>query len=128
MKASEISLLSSVLFSLFLIGCSEKSTQPDTKPSQPAQPTNANPTSGSVLTAPVDYLIGLAKAQQSAVKSVDVTSINKAIQMFNVQEGRYPNDLNELVEKHYMPYIPSVPYGTKLDYDPNTGSVKVVKE
>lgn len=128
MKAFTISFLSLVVVALLLAGCGEKSSQPETKSGQPTQPTNAPSTSGSIATAPVDYLAGLAKAQQSAVKSVDLTSLNKDIQLFNVQEGRYPKDLNELVEKHYIPEIPPVPYGSKLDYDPNTGSVKIVKQ
>ena len=49
--------------------------------------------------------------------------------MFNVQEGRLPRDLNErLVEKKLIGKIPPVPYGMKLDYDPATGKVSVVKE
>jgi hypothetical protein len=48
--------------------------------------------------------------------------------MFNVQEGRYPKDLNELVEKKYMRVLPEPPYGMKIVYDPNTGTVKVVRQ
>jgi hypothetical protein len=48
--------------------------------------------------------------------------------MFNVQEGRYPKDLNELAEKKYIPKIPEVPHGMKIDYDAATGSVKIVKQ
>ena len=81
-----------------------------------------------MLTAPVDYLAAAAKAQQSAVKTVDVASINQAIQMFNVDKGRNPKDLNELVTEKYMPKLPTPPYGTKLEYDANTGKVTVVKQ
>ena len=106
--------------SLTLIGCGKNS-------SQPAPSTNAT-TSGSVLTAPVDYLGAIGKAQQNAVKTVDTTSLTQAIQLFNVDKGRNPKDLNELVQEKYIPQIPTPPYGTKLDYDPSSGHVKVVKE
>ena len=104
-------------------GCSDSS-----KKSEPAAKTNAPTESGSLLTAPVDYLNSAAKAQQSAVKTVDVTSLNKALELFNVQEGRFPKDLNELVEKKFIPEIPKPPFGTKIEYDANAGTVKVVKE
>jgi len=106
---------------LGLVGCSDSSKRPA------SAATNA-PTEGSVLTAPVDYLNAAAKAQQSAVKTVDTTSLNKALELFNVQEGRFPKDLNELVAKKYMPLIPTPPIGTKLEYDANAGTVKVVKQ
>ena len=106
--------------SLVLIGCGKSSTPP-------ASSTNAT-SSGSVLTAPVDYLGAIGKAQQNAVKTVDTTSLTQAIQLFNVDKGRNPKDLNELVQEKYIPQIPTPPYGTKLDYDPASGRVKVVKE
>jgi hypothetical protein len=82
--------------------------------------------SGNPLDAPGDYLKSLANGQQKAVKTVDTTSLDKAIQMFNVDQGRNPRDLNELVQKKYVPIIPDAPYGMKLEYDANLGSVKVV--
>lgn len=88
-----------------------------------ASTTNAS--SGNPLNAPGDYLKGLANGQQSAVKTVDTTSLDKAIQMFNVDQGRNPRDLSELVEKKYIPKIPDAPYGMKLVYDANSGSVRV---
>ncbi|HXU79642.1 MAG TPA: hypothetical protein VN794_23880 [Methylomirabilota bacterium] len=115
MKARLV-LISSLLV---LAGCGDKSTNSTT--------TNTTSSSGSPLTAPVDYLAAAAKAQQSAVKTVDVTSLDKAIQLFNVDQGRNPKDLNELVPK-YIPQMPVPPYGTKLVYDANAGKVTVVKE
>src|ERR1051325_7304369 len=95
-----------------LIGCGGKSEKA-------AQTTNASPSSSSPLTAPGDYLGAAAKAQQSAVKTVDTTSLNKAIQLFNVENGRNPKDLDELVQNHFIPKIPEAPYGTKIVYDAN---------
>jgi len=106
--------------SVLLAGCGEKSNPP-------AQTTNA-PSGGSVLTAPVDYLAAVAKGQQSAIKTVDEVSLNQAIQMFNVDKGRFPRDLNELVAEKYIPKLPTTPFGTKLAYDATAGKVKVVKQ
>jgi hypothetical protein len=80
----------------------------------------------SPLTAPVDYLGALHKGQVSAEKTVDTASINKAVQLFNIEEGRNPKDLNELVEGRYMPSIPKPPYGMEIRYDAASGKVSIV--
>ncbi len=108
---------------LFLLGCGNSDSN---KPA--AQATNASSSGGSLLTAPVDYLNAAAKAEQSAIKTVDTSSLNKAIDQFNVEKGRYPKDLDELVAEKYIPQIPPVPYGTKLSYDAVSGRVTVVKQ
>ena len=112
---------------LLLAGCGEKSAAPQQSGAAQAS-TNAAVSSGGVLTAPVDYLAAVARAQQTAVKVVDTTSLNKAVQMFSVDKGRNPKDLNELVEQKYIPKIPDTPFGTKLVYDADSGEVKVVKQ
>src|SRR5437667_11738630 len=112
----------SVLTVTLLVACGEKSDKP-----APGA-TNAANTGGSPLTAPVDYLRAAGKAQQSAVKTVDTTSLNQAIQLFNVEKGRNPRDLNELVEQKFMPQIPAAPIGMKLVYDAQVGKVTVVKQ
>jgi hypothetical protein len=106
---------------LLLAGCGDKS-------STSAGSTNNASSGGSIATAPVDYLKSAANAKQSAVKTVDTSAIDKAIQLFNIDQGRNPKDLNELVEKKFLPEIPAPPYGSKLVYDANAGTVKVVKE
>jgi Rieske Fe-S protein len=114
----KLSLLSLVLGSLF-VGCGDNSNKS-------ASGTNTA-TGGSLVTAPVDYLDAAAKAKQKAVKTIDTTSLDKAIQLFNVEKGRNPKDLNELVSEKYIREIPAPPYGTKIDYDANSGTVSVVK-
>ena len=104
-----------------LAGCGEKSApsgHPPTTSTSETTPANA----------PAGYLGAMGKAQQSAVKTVDTTSVNQAIQLFNVDQGRNPKDLNELVEKKYLPLVPTPPPGTKLEYDANAGTVKIVKQ
>lgn len=109
-----------MVLGLIVTGCGDSSNKS-------ASSTNS-PSGGSLVTAPVDYLDAAAKAKQRAVKTIDTTTLDKAIQMFNVQKGRNPKDLNELVTEKYISEIPPAPYGTKLDYDPNTGNVSVVKQ
>ncbi len=75
-----------------------------------------------------DYLSTLAKADKSMQKTVDTTSLNNTIEQFQVAEGRYPKDLNELVEKKYLGKIPDAPYGYKLNYDSDNGTVTVVPQ
>jgi ABC-type Fe3+-hydroxamate transport system substrate-binding protein len=117
----KMSFCVSLVASLFLAGCGGSSEKP-------AQPTNGAASSSSPLSAPADYVGALGKAQQAAAKTADTATLNQAIQMFNVEHGRNPKDLNELVEGKYIPKIPAAPYGMKLDYDATTGTVKVVKQ
>jgi len=81
---------------------------------------------GSVLTAPVDYLGAVVQAQKNMTKTIDVSYLKEAIQQFNVQEGRYPKNLEELVP-NYVAKLPTPPYGYRLDYDAGSGNVKVVQ-
>ena len=108
---------------LLLAGCGDNSS----KPAAPAG-TNTASADGSPLNAPADYLRGLASGKQSAVKTVDTTALDKAIQLFGVDHGRNPKDLNELVEQKYIPRVPDAPYGMKLVYDADAGTVKVVPQ
>lgn len=116
-------ILASLLPALsFLPACSKQ------QPAQNSPGTNTASSGTSPVDAPGGYLQAIAKGQQSAVKTIDTTSINKAIELFNVDQGRNPRDLNELVEKKYLPQIPTPPFGTKLVYDANAGTVKVEKQ
>jgi hypothetical protein len=67
----------------------------------------------------------LVKGQQTAIKTIDVTSLNENVRLFNVQEGRYPVDLKELVTKNYLGALPDPPAGMKLVYDAKEGKVSV---
>ena len=84
--------------------------------------------SSSVITAPVDYLGAVGKAQQASIKTVDVAQLTHAIQMFQAEQDRFPKDLNELVAMNYLREIPKAPRGKKIVYDANAGTVKVVAE
>ena len=91
-----------------------------------ASPSTNTSASGNPITAPVDYLGAAAKAKRMAEKTVDTVGINQAVQLFQVQEGRLPKDLNELVTKKYVGSIPPPPAGMKYDYNPQTGQLKIV--
>ena len=62
------------------------------------------------------------------MRKIDVAEIDHAIQQFNVEEGRNPKDLNELVTMKYLGKLPPVPYGSQLKYDAVEGKVTVVKK
>jgi hypothetical protein len=105
-----------VAAALALNGCGKKSSSP---PATPA----ATPAA-----APAGYVGTLIRGQQLAVKTVDVSSLNEEIQLFNVQEGRLPKDLNELVTQHYLGALPVPPAGMKLVYDAQQGKASVAPQ
>jgi len=111
------SFLISIAAAALLAGCSGKSDSS-------AQGTN---TVNVATNGFGGYVKSLGEAQKTADKTIDVTSLNQAIQLFNVQEGRYPKDLQELVP-NYIPKVPDVPYGYKIVYDATTATVKVVQQ
>jgi len=112
------------LTAVLLTACGNKHSG---KPASSTKSTAGSTNKIGFATAPVDYLGAVAQAQKYAVKTIDVSYINQAIQLFNAQEGRLPKDLNELVP-NYVGKLPKPPYGTKLVYDAATGTVKVVKQ
>jgi len=73
------------------------------------------------------YVNSLGQAQKSADKTIDVSYLNQAVQLFNTQEGRYPKTLEELTP-NYVAKIPDLPAGYKLDYDATKGEVTVVQQ
>jgi hypothetical protein len=114
------SLASFLFLSGFLLaGCGNDQNQP-APTAKPA--TNA----GAAPVSDANPLGAMINAQQRAVKTVDTASLNKAVQLFNVEEGRNPKTLDELVEKKLIGEIPPAPNGMKLDYNATTGEVKVV--
>jgi len=86
------------------------------------------PPAAAPAAAPAGYVGAMIRGQQVAVKTIDVTSLNEEIQLFNVQEGRNPKDLNELVSRKYLGALPNPPTGMKLVYDAAQGKVSVAPE
>jgi hypothetical protein len=96
-----------------LAGCSDA----------PPPPPEAGSESG-----PGSYLQNVAEGQQRAVKTVDLAAVNKAVETFYVQEGRFPKELLELVERDYLPAIPELPGGAVWNYNATNGIVSIGRE
>jgi hypothetical protein len=107
---------------IFSTACEKKETPPT--PQKTPTPT----ASGNPVTAPLDYINAAGKAQRSAQKTVETASVNQAIQMFQVQEGRNPRDLDELVSSGLLSKMPKPPYGMKFSYDPKTAKFQVIPQ
>lgn len=108
---------------MFLAGCGQSTSRP------PAQGTNTSQTTNTAKVAQPSggYLSSLVQADKYAVKTIDVSYLNRAVQLFNTQEGRLPKDLNELVP-NYVAKLPAAPYGYRLNYDAASGTVTVVQQ
>src|SRR6185369_4325997 len=115
--AMKLSLLPLLVSTALLAGCGKDSTA-----SQAAK--NAN----EVASAPGNYLKTITDAEKSSEQKIDVAALNKVVQQFNVQEGRNPKDLNELVTMRYLGKVPEPPNGYKITYDATSGQVNVVKQ
>ena len=111
----------SLIWTTCVVGCGD----PSSRSSDPATNT---PVAGHVVAAPVDYVKSVAEARHSAVKTVDVAALKKAIDLFNVQEGRFPKELNELITRKYIPEMPVSPLGSTIAYDAQAGTVKIVQQ
>jgi hypothetical protein len=96
---------------VLLTGCGDKSS----------------PKTAADTNAPSGYLGMLVDEKKSSDKKIDTAYLNQAVQLFNVQEGRYPKTLEELTP-NYVAKIPEAPIGFKIDYDPVKGEVKVVAQ
>jgi len=60
---------------------------------------------------------------QDAVHEANRNILEMSIEIFKQKEGRYPANLNELVEKGYIDKIPD-PGSRPWEYDPGTGGIK----
>ena len=112
-----------LLAALVAGGCgkSDNASSPPATSSPPAA--SANP-----VAAPLNYVSTAVKGEQAAFKTIDTVSLNQEVQLFNVQEGRYPKSLEELVEKKYLGKLPEAPAGQKIVYDSAQGKVTVVAQ
>ena len=113
-----LSIFVLIAVAALLAGCGQSSS---------SQTQGGNATANSASNNPADYLGTLVQAKKTADKTIDVSYLNQALQLFNAQEGRYPKDLQELTPK-YVAKIPDALIGYKISYDAVKGEVKVVKQ
>ncbi len=67
----------------------------------------------------------MSKTLKKSKAMDDLLYIKNKINTFQIQEGRYPDSLNELVEKKYLDKLPEPPKGMSFHYEPSTGKVDV---
>ena len=103
----------------FLTGCGQSGN---------SSQSSTNPAENAAKVDNVPYIGAMAKAERNASATSDLATLRPAIDQFQLDKGRYPKDLNELVQEKYISKVPEAPYGMKIDYDPATGTAKVVKQ
>ncbi len=91
----------------------------------PSKVATAATHTGSILTAPVDYVAGTVHAGTVVRERVDLIVLQKAIESFQQEEGRNPESLDELLQKSFLKVMPPLPPGQKFDYDAATGHVQL---
>ncbi len=108
----------SLFVAALLIGCGNKSENIENTATETNPPPAANN---------VDYLGAMGQAQKQAIKVIDISTIQEAINLFHAEEDRYPESLEELVTSGtYLPSLPELPKGLTYSYSPKTGKVKAV--
>jgi hypothetical protein len=111
---------------LLLAGCGENSSSSSATNNVSTNAT-VNYANGNPLTVAPDYAGAVMQAQRYSEQQIDLAYVNQAIQQFNAGEGRYPTNLQEMIP-NYLGKMPQAPYGYKIVYDANTGTIKVVKQ
>jgi len=102
-----------ILFILFSFSCGKK--QPQEKPQSVGNP--------------IEQYGGVMSKTLQRAKGMDaVLPMKQLIDSFYVQEGRYPSDLKELVDKNYVREIPAPPKGYRYSYDPASGKIELAPE
>ncbi len=79
----------------------------------------------STISTPTDYVSGVVRAGEQAKGSVELVSLQKAIDSFQQEENRFPSSLEELIQKSYLKIIPHAPVGQQFEYDSEKGTLKL---
>jgi general secretion pathway protein G len=86
-----------------------------------------------LLTLAVPRYFGALDTGRRRVQQQNIATLRDAIDKFNADQGRYPQALDELVEKKYLRHIPQDPMTETADWDviaptdPSLGNVYDVK-
>jgi ABC-type glycerol-3-phosphate transport system substrate-binding protein len=113
---------------LFLTGCgNSNSSKSSSSTANTTTNTKSIYDSGNPITVVPDYVGAVMQAKKYSEKQIDLAYLHEDIQEFNAAEGRYPTNLQEMIP-NYLGKMPKAPYGYKIVYNPQDGTVKVVKE
>ena len=108
---------------ILLIACAAVGPGCKKPESKPAAASSGNP-----VTAPLDYLAAQGRAKKFAEKAISTAELTSAIQKFQGMEDRYPRDLNELAQQHYLQAPPVPPRGMRFLYNSQNGEIRIVRE
>lgn len=97
---------------LSLSGCGDSSSSAPAPSQNASAPNNSNP-----VKAPIDY----------AQKKASLAALSDAVRQYNVQEGHYPQTLQDLTP-NYISRIPDAPTGYKWNYDASSGTVTMAQQ
>jgi len=90
------------------------------KKSAPASEEDLNPANA------IQKYGGVMGKTYKRAKSFDaLLSLKHDITSFQVEQGRWPSSLQELVEKGYTKELPSPPEGMSFKYNPDNGSIRL---
>ena len=106
-----ILIFSSILFIITLSGCNKKKKEEENRLTP--------------LNAPAKYGETMGKAMKKAKIMDIVLPLKNTIDTFYIEEGRYPESLQELVDKGYIKEIPKPPEGMNYYYDSKTGKIEL---
>jgi competence protein ComGC len=110
---------------LLLGGCSPKPEPP--KPPPPPKATAAV-SNQSIAAAPSGYIAKAVKVKEEARATVGIENLQKAVESFQLEEGRNPASLEEVIQKGFLKTMPNAGNGQKFEYDAKTGNVKIVSQ
>ena len=104
----------------------QQNAKPAPAPAAAKDPKPERQVGDSIMHAPADYVGTVAiKAPRYAQRTVDVAELTQEIQLFMVDQGRYPKSLEEFVEHRGKP-LPELRGHMTYSYDPNSGRLRSV--
>ena len=117
------SVLGLLWICVIFAGCSADKPEPaKDEAAEKTEEIGSNP-----LLAPVEYLGATARAKTSSQAKIALAPIQQAIQMYQVENGSFPPNLNALVQGGQIRALPALPQGSTYQYNPSTGAVTVTR-
>jgi len=100
-----------------------------------SQPTVASATANATANQPQSagamlegYGHTLAQARGKAQYKTSFISVNQAIQAYQVEHGKSPGSLDDIIKEGLLPRLPDLPKGKRYNYNPQTGELTIVDE